>query len=222
MPRYSTLALVLIVTALGPAASASAGTKVIPVKIEVTGIASSNNDLAGVLHSKSAKCVKDRHVLLSGDSVDSSQTDAGGNFLFGQSNMYQPGSWKVSVDQSQRFGREGHRKRCGADKASYRYALDELEITFDYSAASGGSGSVMSSHYEVCLPATVSLRKDGSTLAEVPTDFYGNYAFGPEAFEGPGSYKTLVFAGVVADPLASGDFRYVECSGESNEVVVSR
>jgi len=219
MRRLLVLVLVLLPAVVVPASSAPAATKIIKVKVELTDIA--GDDLVGALRSQAGRCVKNRQMILSGDSTGETLTDESGGFGF--DNLYKEGSWTVGVEQSKRFGPKGKRKRCAADTADYEYSPQEVAISFLYSPESGGTG-VLSSPVDSCVSHMyLELYLDGSgVMAITNADSEGAYAFAPSSFAGDGgSFTTRVPYIVPLRPRKNGNLDIFECFGESAPVFVS-
>ena len=218
--RFAALTLMFAVLGMVLAGHAPAATETVPVKVVLTEII--GDDLVGFLKSKSARCVKNRRVALSGDSSEIVQTNTDGGFGFGEGNLYQVGSWTVTVERSKRFGRPGKRKRCGADSASYDYVdRGPATITFSYAPGSGGSGTVSWSD-PGCIGSQVLLDHNG-IINSASTDLVdGSYSFAESDFAEPGAYKVIGPSSVYLTPRPNGNLDAGKCYGESPTVNVAR
>lgn len=213
------LTLAFSVLAALPAAQASAATKIIPVKVKLTGI--SGDDLIGELESKSPKCAGGRVVKLSGDSSDSAETGPEGEFAFVEGNLYQEGSWTAKAGKSKKFGKPGKRKQCGADTASYEYAAEEATITLSFAPATGGTGSVTWPD-DICVGSGVELRHNNGVVESTTEDLDdGSYSFAASLFSDPGTYTVTGPGTVILDPHPNGNLEIDECYGTSPPVVVA-
>ncbi len=209
----------LAVAVLGLAAPASAATKNVKVKVNLNSIA--GDDLEGTIDSGESKCLKNRTVKLTGDSTDVATTDANGYFRFEEGNLYQPGSWTVTIKRSKRFGPANKPKRCVADRANYDYTSEEATITFSITL-SEGSGTISDTHEDCISGYPLSLYRDADYVAETYSDSDGDYEFDFGNFVESGTYKVVMSpATVYLSPRNNGNLEAGDCFGQSEEVTLT-
>jgi hypothetical protein len=218
------LALAFVVLGLF-AGQAQAETKTIKSKVSIN-LVLDNFEFRGVVESGTNKCVKNRVVRYRVPNVQVSNLSAGtGEWsLLGDWYFQSPeaNEVKVRLPESEKFGRPGHRKVCGADSAVLsaqreattieNFAFDGPLDTFSGDPSSNASSCEgVSRLIQVYGPFPFLLNVDSSG---------GSFAVLSPSEPPAGSYYSYVFTHAVDfDSSANGNASVVACGDDDSPTI---
>lgn len=205
-------AFVLAFVVLGVfAASAEAKTKEIKSKVVITSV---NDDFSFnvVVESAKAKCISERAIGYEVPGVsDSGITNFDGtiNFFGDWHDFSDATSVPVKLKPGEKFGKPGHRKRCGGDTAELEVGRGNDEfVDFGFNDETDTfSGGLSSSADARCINSRVVriTHSTGTPQYEVTADNLGGFTFPAGPSRPAGNYTAFIPSRAIFEQTGQGN-----------------